>query len=317
MKNMMRKFFRYLIIVFINFLVIIILGEIIFRLVWKDDQTDRKDERNLTYKYDLDLGWFPLPNSTKQFKGCRSITVKNNKDGFRDIDHNKKTKKRILFLGDSFVWGYDVEQHERFTEKLQALLPNWEVLNLGVSGYGTDQEYILIQKWFRNYKPDVVVLVFCQNDWKDNSSNMSYGYYKPYFEYIGNKLIEKGAPVRKSMNYYISENPFIFKSFFIKKVFAGYLKLTLPKLITINDPTSKIVSGMKNYIESQGAKFIIAFTHDTDEGEVCPFCGDNTGYVFLTNNFTYEGNGYHWTPEGHDYVCRKLYRFLLNRNYLN
>jgi len=130
-------------------------AEIIARILIPEDYV--LDEMNLTYRYDPELGWFPQENSEKKVKGSRYFFVKHNKDGFRDIEHGSKKKKRIAFLGDSFVWGYDVDYGERFTEYLQKRLPDWEIINMGVSGYSTDQELILIEKWFDHFKPDIVI----------------------------------------------------------------------------------------------------------------------------------------------------------------
>src|SRR5215470_14385830 len=101
-------------------------GEILTRLLWKH-RLDPDDERSLSYRYDAELGWFPIPNGSNRFMGSRPITVQHNGDGFRDPPHGPKQKKRIAFVGDSFVWGYDAEQAERFSDKLQARLADWEV----------------------------------------------------------------------------------------------------------------------------------------------------------------------------------------------
>ncbi|MBU1849701.1 MAG: hypothetical protein KKH40_03155, partial [Nanoarchaeota archaeon] len=50
---------------------------------------------------------------------------------------------------------------------------DYEVINLGVSGYGTDQELILLQKEGLKYNPDVVILGFyLENDKPDNSKEL-------------------------------------------------------------------------------------------------------------------------------------------------
>ena len=45
-----------------------------------------------------------------------------------------------MFVGDSFVWGYDVEASERFTELLRDEFPGIRIVNAGVNAYGTDQD---------------------------------------------------------------------------------------------------------------------------------------------------------------------------------
>ena len=93
------------------------------------------DERSLAYRYDEQLGWFPKVNDSLTYTGTRRIHISHNEMGFRDKPHAEhKTRPRLIFVGDSFVWGYDVEVEERFTDLLQARVASIEVLNLGVSG---------------------------------------------------------------------------------------------------------------------------------------------------------------------------------------
>lgn len=162
-------------------------GELLFRYVFKNYLYRHFDERNVLYRYDSELGWFPLESSEGTFAASRTVTVNHNSDGFRDTEHGPKDRPRIAVLGDSFVWGFDVEQTERFKDLLDSALTDWDVMNMGVSGYSTDQEYLLIRRFFERYRPDIVLLVFCQiNDEADNTTNMIFeGYFKPYYTIEG------------------------------------------------------------------------------------------------------------------------------------
>ena len=102
------------------------------------------------YNYDAELGWFPVTNSDVSFTGMRTIHVHHNSLGLRDIEPDSTRKPAIAFFGDSFVWGYDAEQNERFTEILRAKLPESRIINAGVTAYGTDQEFLLLRRlWDR------------------------------------------------------------------------------------------------------------------------------------------------------------------------
>src|SRR6266508_4570513 len=106
------------------------------------DQT----ERTLLYAHDAELGWFSVPNSESRFTGTRTVSVRHNSLGLRDIEQDRAPKPTILFVGDSFVWGYDAEADERFTELLRPAMPDFRIVNAGVSGYGTDQEFLLLRR---------------------------------------------------------------------------------------------------------------------------------------------------------------------------
>jgi hypothetical protein len=148
---------------------------------------NRMQGETLAYDYDRRLGWFPAPNSKKEALcvSARTIAVSHNCDGFRDPEPVFDQRPSIVFLGDSFTWGYNVESTERFTEVLRQRHRDWRVCNWGVVGYGNDQEYVLLRKDFERYQPQVVFLVFCtENDHVDNCGNGGgLWYYKPYFYY--------------------------------------------------------------------------------------------------------------------------------------
>jgi len=213
---MAKKLIFSFITLLISLVILIVCGEILARVLVKKYYIS--DVLDLTYRFDEELGWYPIENSSKQFKGSRLITVQHNKNGFRDVDHGSKKKKRIAFLGDSFVWGYDVEYGERFTEYLQNRMPDWEIINMGVSGFSTDQEFLLIQMWFDYYKPDIIFLVICDNDMIGNNRNKIYHYYKPYFTFTENKLVKHGTPVSKSLPYYAGKYPKLLNSSFLSLI---------------------------------------------------------------------------------------------------
>ncbi|MCB2262393.1 MAG: SGNH/GDSL hydrolase family protein, partial [Candidatus Thiosymbion ectosymbiont of Robbea hypermnestra] len=65
-----------------------------------------------------------------------------------------------------------------------------EVINFGVSSYGTAQELITLQRHVWKYSPDIVLLAFLTgNDVRNNSSVLEQDIYRPYFVYKDNELI--------------------------------------------------------------------------------------------------------------------------------
>jgi lysophospholipase L1-like esterase len=126
----------------------------------------------------------PIPHSAGPFHGSRDIAVQHNALGLRDIEYKSGQHPTILFVGDSFVWGYDVQADARFTDRLRTRFRDANIVNVGVPGYGTAQEYLLLKPISDAIKPDVVILIFCTaNDREDNTTNVnSASYYRPYLE---------------------------------------------------------------------------------------------------------------------------------------
>ena len=117
---------------------------------------DASDRRH-GYSHDPDLGWIGRANTIGYMNASRPFTLRLNSLGLRDIEPVPSAGPTILFLGDSFVWGIDVQAEERFTERLRAGLPSVRIVNAGIAGYGTDQEYILLQRLWPRIEPSLVL----------------------------------------------------------------------------------------------------------------------------------------------------------------
>jgi hypothetical protein len=100
----------------------------------------------VAYRWDAELGWTPAPNTAGlHVSGNRTVSVKHN-IGLRERELSEIAPDRILFLGDSFTYGFDAEVDERFSDLLQKQLPQFGTVNAGVSGYGTDQQFLMMQR---------------------------------------------------------------------------------------------------------------------------------------------------------------------------
>jgi GDSL-like lipase/acylhydrolase family protein len=120
-----------------------------------------------------------------------------NRMGYRGPEHEYRKppgRMRILMLGDSIAYGAGVRDDETFSALLERRDPPFDVVNLAVGGYGTDQELIqLTQKGLR-YDPDVVILNFCLfSDFVDDA--LSHALFdarqpKPFFTWDGQALVK-------------------------------------------------------------------------------------------------------------------------------
>jgi lysophospholipase L1-like esterase len=167
--------------VFLSTLFALLLLEGAFRLIGVGGTTLT---RGRLHAFDPDAGWTCHPGTDLRYAqpGSFDVRVQCNSRGLRDTEHDYQKPvgtRRIVVLGDSFVWGYGVEMEEMFSKQLERKLgeldgsgdgsdARWETINLGVNGYSTVQELVRLETEGLRYQPDWVVLMFCHNDLEDN-----------------------------------------------------------------------------------------------------------------------------------------------------
>lgn len=103
---------------------------------------------------------------------------RTNAHGQRDRERSLEKPdgvRRVLLLGDSVVEGYGLRENETMSRRLEELFPDGrtEVLNFGVSAYCTRGEIELLEVKGLAFDPDVVVLVFVENDF-DNFNREAF-----------------------------------------------------------------------------------------------------------------------------------------------
>ncbi len=115
------------------------------------------------YVYSADLGWTRRPN----FIGFAEDTaVRFNAQGLypRDAQDLDQPLPRIVLLGDSTTFGFRVDLEDSFGERLDALLPEAVVINLGVSGYSSYQDWRVFLAQALPLHPALVILSSNIND---------------------------------------------------------------------------------------------------------------------------------------------------------
>jgi len=135
---------------------------------------------------DAQLGWKHTPNVSKVFVNefGEQAHVRQNQYGHRGQAHpiTKNPKKyRILVVGDSFTEGIHVGENDLFTDLLERNNSSMEVINAGVGGYGTVQEYLYLETAGLKHNPDLVLLMVFENDLADNCLSAYPGFGpRPY-----------------------------------------------------------------------------------------------------------------------------------------
>jgi hypothetical protein len=153
------------------------------------------------YATDYYRGFALRPGIEGHYQREGESYVRINSDGQRDREH-AKTKPpdtvRIALLGDSFAEAMHVPMEQTFWSLLERRLEEChafpgkhvEVMNFGVSGYGTGQELMTLRQKVWDYSPDIVLLAFTTyNDIYDNSRALSKTEDVPYFTYRNGELV--------------------------------------------------------------------------------------------------------------------------------
>lgn len=189
-------------------LVSLIVFEIALRLVWPAPKPF-KSKGNLPWLIpSRTLGWVNRPGYTgRQTKpGAFDVAIAINSLGVRGPDRGYARtpgKKRILVVGDSFSFGHGVEQHDTFCARLEAVLPDTEVINGAIVGIGHDQQLLWLKEEGLKYKPDLVLWAYTSADIPRNTVSFMRTYDpetgidfgKPRFYLEGGRLELGNVPV--------------------------------------------------------------------------------------------------------------------------
>src|SRR5262249_42635873 len=121
--------------------------------------------------YNSTKGWLSRSNVTDAHV-FNNKTLNTNSRGLRGksgFSYGKSSNKsRIVILGDSFTFGDEVSDNETYAYYLQEMMPDVEIINMGVHGYGHDQMLIFFKEEGIKYNPDFIILGFLPMDMSRN-----------------------------------------------------------------------------------------------------------------------------------------------------
>lgn len=168
----------------------------------------------------------PAPETPKSFhpvRGWTDFTIRADGDRYviEDVPGSAwrppqavaraKTKTRVVLIGDSFVYGWEVGKGETIDSYLQARLGDgFEVVNLGVRAYAIDQMTLLAAEIVPQLSPDIVVVAFIAGDLGRSCSRFSPlagGAAKPKFEIGDGQLVQLPIVLPTPYQAYLQHRP--------------------------------------------------------------------------------------------------------------
>jgi lysophospholipase L1-like esterase len=114
------------------------------------------------------LPFHHYPNKAGHYYG---VSVETNSLGLRDYEYSiekPENMKRVIFLGDSFTFGWGVPLKKLYSKQVEKMLSRVgqkaQVINMGVGNYNSIMEVELFKQKGLILEPDMVVLMYFVND---------------------------------------------------------------------------------------------------------------------------------------------------------
>jgi len=126
------------------------------------------DQGFLTCDHDSLLGWIFPPGAAGDFEDDNSpVVIETNAWGLRGPEYDLDPDGiHVVVLGDSYAFGWGVEEEDSFPRELERLLRerfgdlSLTVINAGIPGYGLYQQIEMLRHIRRHVPLDVVISTF-------------------------------------------------------------------------------------------------------------------------------------------------------------
>jgi len=150
-------------------------------------------------QFDKMLGWSlkPLSQGISNRTGYE-IEYRINSKGLRDDETSYEKSEgifRIVLLGNSRTFGLGVPIEKHFSTLLEGYFKDVDVINMGVGGFGVDQELLYLRSEGFHYEPDLVLAYVAHYGDHRHMHTERWGRAKPRFVLIDGKLVLTNSSV--------------------------------------------------------------------------------------------------------------------------
>ncbi len=158
------------------------------------------------HRFDPYLGWKLAPGvSVSSKRTGRKVTYTINDKGLRDSEvpyEKPEGEYRIVLLGDSRSFGFGVPIEQHFSRMLEGYYYKLDVINMGVDGYGVDQELLTLESEGFKYQPDMVMVYIAHYANQRHLKTNVWGVGKPCFRLEHGELVLENCPVANGDSIY-------------------------------------------------------------------------------------------------------------------
>ncbi len=145
--------------------------------------------RPLVYETDVELG-YRLRSDLDVCRNLYGVTwcFRTDRAGRRVVPGNPSPDDAttVVLLGDSFAFGEGVNDSETVAAHLAR--SGFHVINLGVQGYGTNQQLMAFRRFLENEQADYVITLTYTNDIEDVLSSYQHRRHRPTASLVNRDL---------------------------------------------------------------------------------------------------------------------------------
>ncbi len=299
-------------------------------------------------RLDEDLGW--IPNPDYNYEGFRLDAggkryfsqVRNDQNGFRLYGNpDVENRIKVMFIGDSFTHALEVSCEKAYFGILKERFP-LEVFALGVGGYGSLQEYMILDEYIDAVRPDIVILQMHTNDFINNyyeleleSKRNNNGLRRPYLSKDGHiryAIPKKHSHLRDIVNKHSRFIYFVMSRLDILQAREGSVEdgirekgMSVPSFRESVEITEKLLRMIKSRIPAGTDLYV--FCADGDQPSL-----EELKRILKKNDITFIGgvaeaisdaerhgitvraaDGAHWNEEGHRIAAGVLERYFSDK----
>lgn len=275
------------------------------------------------------LGYTHLPGQFKVTLDNAFTFKTTNLDNTLRVTHPLNTypprddKREIWVFGDSITYGWSVSDEEGYTWLLQERFPEYEVINFGVSGYGTLHSLIQLRAALeRGKKPRLAILAY--GSWQDVRNTFirirrkmlaPAAYLGPLNQPYARLTADGKLDVFMDTIEY-REFPLMRRSAFIHMLEDTYNRYE-ERHVNSHQVTKAIIKEMSDLCRANGIEFVVVgLTSDPTTSDMLEYCQSNgtmTSNIWVdlnikeNNNLPYDS---HPSALGHRQYAQKLESFL-------
>lgn len=240
----------------------ILLSEAVLRVV---NYRPRVADPEMYVRHDSEIQPYKLRANYEGYYLGRRVEIDSNghrvvRPGVVSPDDANQSKKTVLLIGDSVVFGHGLGNKETIASQMQRFFNRkdigYNVDNIGVPGYTSWNEYGAMKEYFEREKPDVVVVIYVSNDISRDNDQLGIGAGE--FSHIEDNLFHEATQIAYRYvytTYLLREGIQMMKAMIVGK--RGKREGGRIKNDSLVTYSMRALDGMKRYCEKNDVVFAV------------------------------------------------------------